>query len=442
MSQRKLPPPDTAVRILRRFFFSREDRLAILAPWGKPCPIAVKIDIETILRAHLLGMAAPAVSLDYRNTKGTGLISGHFRVGSYTPAPGGNTRWLCIDFDGAGHADGLADPQGAALATLAAIKNQGLPAYLERSGGGAGWHLWCFFSQPAEAERVRAFGLAAIPPGLALASGATADPAAGRGIEVFPKQARVAKKGLGNMVWLPWWSGAHPGCNEFYQPDESGQLSPYAPQDFETIVPERLAACSPRKDSAREKPADTLFAQDMEDAFAATGAPSDDSGNDAFKKWRKEALEKLNLEQVYGPLLTGTRSGEGWLQCRDPSSKSGDQNPSAGVGDGTGDAERGTFHSFREDAKTLSIFDFMVWRGLARDFSEAVREVARPLWRSPARAPQTTGSSGQCQPAQGRRTKRQCSDGRSTRPSSRDRRQWPPVTRYRARLEGTFLGTK
>lgn len=385
MPQRTLPPPDTAIRLLRRFFFSREDRLAILAPWGKPCPIEVTTPIEAILRAHLLGQAAPAVSVDYRNTKASGRISGHFRVGSYTPAPAGGTRWMCIDFDGAGHADALADPQGAALATLTSIRNQGLPAYLERSGGGAGWHLWCFFSQPADAERARAFGVAAVPPGLPLASGEPADAETGKGIEVFPKQAKVQKKGCGNMVWLPWWAGAKPGCNEFHRLDDSSQLVPYAPDDFETIAPERLAASPPKKSSNIEKPAalsganpaDTPFTPEMEDAFTAADKPPEGSGNEAFKQWRQEALKAIDLELVYGNWLTGVRSGDGWLQCRDPSSKSGDRRPSSGVGDGTGDAERGTFHTFRDDAKSLSLFDFMVWTRQARDFSEAVRKVAQ-----------------------------------------------------------------
>lgn len=385
MPQRTLPPPDTAIRLLRRFFFSREDRLAILAPWGKPCPIEVRIDLEAILRAHLLGQAAPAVSVDYRNTKASGRISGHFRVGSYTPAPAGGTRWMCIDFDGAGHADALADPQGAALATLASIRNQGLPAYLERSGGGSGWHLWCFFSQPADAERARAFGVAAVPLGIPLASGEPADPETGKGIEVFPKQAKILKKGCGNMVWLPWWAGAKPGCNEFHRVDDNGELVPHAPEDFETIAPERLAVSPSKKPANREKPAAASgatpatapFTPEMEDAFTAADKPPDGSGNEAFKQWRREALEAIDLELVYGAWLTGVRSGDGWLQCRDPSSKSGDRRPSSGVGDGTGNAERGTFHTFRDDAKSLSLFDFMVWTRQARDFSDAVRKVAQ-----------------------------------------------------------------
>lgn len=152
------------------------------------------------------------------------------------------------------------------------------------------------------------------------------------------------------------------------------------PDDFETIAPERLAAISPEKPASNapaaasgETSAAAPFKAQMETGFSSADASP---GNEDFRQWRKKALETLNLELVYGPLLTGPRAGEGWLECRDPASKSGDRNPSASVADGTGQAERGAFHSFRSEGN-LSVFDFLVWRGMALDFSEAVREVAR-----------------------------------------------------------------
>ncbi len=93
-----------------------------------------------------------------------------------------------------------------------------------------------------------------------------------------------------------------------------------------------------------------------------------------WSEWRERALGALPLDAVYGELLTA-KGTNGWLQCRDPDSPSGDQNPSAGVADTASDAERGTFHSFR-DGRTLSAFDFLVSRGRASDFHEACRRVA------------------------------------------------------------------
>lgn len=93
-----------------------------------------------------------------------------------------------------------------------------------------------------------------------------------------------------------------------------------------------------------------------------------------WKAWREEALRQLDLQAVYGELLTGRTSGAGWLQCRDPQSPSGDKNPSASVADGTGDAERAAFHSFRS-GRTISVFDFLVENGRAADFAGACKLV-------------------------------------------------------------------
>lgn len=96
----------------------------------------------------------------------------------------------------------------------------------------------------------------------------------------------------------------------------------------------------------------------------------------AWSEWREQALAALPLEAVYGDLLTGRRSGTAWLEARDPSAPSGDQNPSAGVADGSGEAERGTFHSFRGDGASLSVFDFLTRAGRAADFRGARELVA------------------------------------------------------------------
>lgn len=111
-----------------------------------------------------------------------------------------------------------------------------------------------------------------------------------------------------------------------------------------------------------------------------------------WKAWRSEALARLDLWAVYGDWLTGKDRGNGWLECRDPASPSGDQHPSAGVADGSGQAERGAFHRFRDDGSTLSVFDFLVERGRAADFAAARRLVADlsgvplPARRGPAAA--------------------------------------------------------
>ncbi len=103
--------------------------------------------------------------------------------------------------------------------------------------------------------------------------------------------------------------------------------------------------------------------------------PAPRTGTQTWKDWRGEVLAVLDLGAVYGELLTGKRSGDGWLQCRDPDSPTGDRHPSAGVADGAPEAERGTFHSFRS-GESCSAFDFLVRLGRAADFRQACALVA------------------------------------------------------------------
>lgn len=121
-------------------------------------------------------------------------------------------------------------------------------------------------------------------------------------------------------------------------------------------------------------------------------APRSTTEAPEWKAWRVEALARLDLDAVYGTWLTGKDRGNGWLECRDPASPSGDQHPSAGVATGTAQAERGAFHRFRNEGETLSVFDFLVERGQAADFTAACRLVADltgvplPARRGPAAA--------------------------------------------------------
>jgi hypothetical protein len=80
-------------------------------------------------------------------------------------------------------------------------------AYLERSGGGHGWHLWVFFESPVAAAKVRRLGFALAPRDAMLADGRAADPESSLGIEVFPKQERIVKGGVGNDSGSRWAGG-------------------------------------------------------------------------------------------------------------------------------------------------------------------------------------------------------------------------------------------
>lgn len=361
------------IQLLDRYFFNRRDQAAALMGWGKPHPIIAEDNLPGLLRAHVMGPAAPAPgSARYQTKRGALKVeSGHFRLGSYTPDLDGSTRWVCLDFDGPGHSDALDDPEGAVRATHANFGAAGIPAYLERSGGGKGYHLWVFFSQPIPAKLGRRLARTLAPDNLRLARGGVAVPRSNRGVEIFPKVDRLKKPSqLGNLVWLPWYHGAPAGANQFYRED-NGTLLPYEPDSFETMsqdaVEQALAV------------AGTAEPEDMAvEKFLRRANKQDDSQrppSSAWREWKEKALALLPLERVYGDLLTGATSGDHWLQCRDPDSPSGEQSRSGNVADGGGDALRGTFHSWRTN-ETLSVFDFMVQRGLAKDFQDAARQVA------------------------------------------------------------------
>ena len=354
------PSLDHRVALLHQYFFNRQDFVAVKSQKGHPFPVAPQQgNLKALLEAHVLGRRVPQVKAQRLTRNSAKLIEGHFRVGSYAPALDGTTRWLCIDFDGAGHSHPLKSPTDAALDTLDNFKKKKLPAYLEKSGGGHGWHIWCFFSEPVCAASVRKLGLAMAPRNARLLSGGMAQPEKSVGIEVFPKQNKPPANGYGNMVYLPWWHGAPAGASQFYAYDHRHGLlhaDPHVPEAFETIVPEDLywvvlAYEEPRPDVR----------------FPAASRE--------WGQWREMALEALDLGSVYGNLLTGVKNGENWLQCRDPLSPTGDRDPSASVATGGGKAEKGAFHSFIR-AQTCSVFDFLVQTGKASSFKEALRLVA------------------------------------------------------------------
>lgn len=380
-----------ALRLVHARFLNRTDLVAIQAPWGKPFPVDANKTLDDLLLAHLLGEAAPAAKVTYSNRRGAGVMAGHYRVGSYSPATDGMTRWVCLDFDGAGHANALADPEATALLACDAFAASGLPSYLERSGGGTGWHVWCFFDPPLAAAKAQALGRE-LAPKEALLAGSTgfADARSARGLEVFPKQSKLSRRGFGNLVWLPWWHGAPAGANAFYRRAQDGTLEPYVPTELEVASPEAIerllaklpgAALGPPPapgpgprpaKAARQQP---RLPRPRPTSDAAATGETGETGDSVWGAWRRKALAALPLEPIYATWLTGRAAGIGWLECRDPASPSGDQTPSAGVADGTGEAERGTFHSFI-DERSLSVFDFLVAHGGVADFRAARAYVA------------------------------------------------------------------
>src|SRR5262249_46641041 len=140
-------------------------------------------------------------SLRFDGPKATSFFFGAGRLGAFARSGEGLAKWVCIDFDGGGHAAPLVDPLAAALTTLERCKGLDVPAYLEKSGGGKGWHVWIFFRTPIAAAKARALGLRILPDPLPLTKAGPADPQKGSGIEVFPKAESLRAQGVGTAVW-------------------------------------------------------------------------------------------------------------------------------------------------------------------------------------------------------------------------------------------------
>jgi hypothetical protein len=360
------------VKLLRERFVVRDDTFGIIPAWNRPARARTS-DHMALLTAHVAGESAPRAKVVMEFRKKTQASAGHFRVGAYQLDAESRCKWLCIDFDaGEDHACCLQDPLEAALKTAETFLQYGIAPHLERSGGGKGWHVWVFFSEPVDAAIARDLAMRAVPRDARLTKehetyGWFAKPENGAGIEVFPKQVKVDADGFGNLVWLPFWCGAAEGGNMFYSFDEvdaSGQVqtNPYWPSDFDDVdaITADLALAEMRAVEYENKPRDQKRISPQQ-----------------WEEWRDAARDRLDVNKIYGQWLTGKRSSasRGWLECRDPWSPTGDQTVSAGVSDGTGKAVRGTFHSFIS-GNTMTVFKFMTERGIARDFAEACRMVA------------------------------------------------------------------
>jgi hypothetical protein len=153
---------------------------------------------------------------------------------------------------------------------------------------------------------VRRLLLAVTPTDAELASGGLADAVSNRGLEVFPKQDRIRADGYGNQIWLPWWSGAAPGGNVFYQSDSEDEVVPFAPELFETVSLQQLAdvaAALPAPEPARPK------------AASGNGRPRraarDTGGRVAHEELLRRALDRIVEGSDEG------RNGTGlWLACQ------------------------------------------------------------------------------------------------------------------------------
>lgn len=342
----------------------------------QPCTTS---DPRSLLLGHLLGSDGPSTPVVL--TEGSqGNPCHNWRVGVYPFGSDGLCKWVCIDCDGGEHHNApLKDPLSAALKVYQKATSLGLPAYLEQSGSGSGWHIWIFFDIGINPELARTIGYGLCPSDAPLLkSSEMASVLLGKGLEVFPKAWQASPRG-GCPIWLPWYAYAPKGANLFYLV-EGQNVTPYPsqPTTFTRATYPQLAAAAnqlpptsfwkptPAQPTAKSK--STKTSQPMPDIEKRVGgglpsAPLLPAELDQTPglEWRDKITLTAPLEVVYSPFLTGKlKTGGAWLECKDYRSGSGDEHPSAGVATGEDpNYPRGLWHSFR-DGKSLSIFDYLI----------------------------------------------------------------------------------
>ena len=85
-------------------------------------------------------------------------FSGRKILGIYPLMPDNTTHFLAFDFDR--HKPTEPDPLQDAVALVETCEAQDLPAFMEGSKSGDGYHVWLFFDEAIPAERARLIGQA------------------------------------------------------------------------------------------------------------------------------------------------------------------------------------------------------------------------------------------------------------------------------------------
>ena len=327
-------------RFLGKYFFNRLDYLACMTSRGNPARV-MAMNPAAAIRSHVTGESPSQQALHLCTSMQVIPIDGPYRIGSYACNTDGRTRWFCIDIDGPGHHNSVVD----SLATARLINDtlsKWVKPLVEISGGGRGWHIWIFFENPVDAQSMRDFILSVLPEDVLLANGETVAIKSNRGVEVFPKSGTVRPNGVGTMVWLPLWSGAISPANRFVQLNPSGG---YRVLDVREVQVHTINELPDGYHSRVQKRAEVIQARET-------------AGMTAWQIFRMKALRKIDPKIPYGDILTGQMSGD-YLECRDPFSASGDQDPSAGISDGRDGREPLRFHSFITDTD-MSLIDYLI----------------------------------------------------------------------------------
>jgi hypothetical protein len=262
-------------------------------------------------------------------------IKGHLTLGAYMMASDSTTRLMALDADGD---NGLVD-----LADLSyELEAEGIPTYLETSRRGG--HLWFFFENPHEGQRVRAFGKGVMRRHNA------------EGIELYPKQDRLFT-GPGSLVRLPF--GIH---------KKSGQRYPFVRRDGAWLAPTVRAQIQLLSDH-KSVPEDVFGAYatyELEKREKRVPRPSGTIYDSSEIDRVKRSVPLMDFLSAFVELRPVASGAVGKCPFHD------DNHPSFGVN------KEGNFWQCFAGCGSGSIIDFwMRWKGVG--FSQAVSELSELL---------------------------------------------------------------
>ncbi|MNY85717.1 hypothetical protein D3C78_19170 [compost metagenome] len=133
-------------------------------------------------------------------------LAGHMQIGFYSTKrdPQFTVKWVVGDFD-----DNLLALDHC-LETRDKLSEYDIPAYIERSMSGRGYHLWVFFDKPVPAKDARRFmlnalHLAGVPTSGRMQKGGNSKRSYDR---LFPSQSYLGAAGYGNLIRVPLYGKA------------------------------------------------------------------------------------------------------------------------------------------------------------------------------------------------------------------------------------------